>query len=265
MFKSFSLRLGDSLKFPDDATAEGNRIHRNHKQRALRKLDSFLNPDGSIDASAMQAEWFPTIRADVFISHSHVDQARAIELAGWLKMRFGLTAFVDSSVWGNSEELIKSIDMKYCYDEKSETFRYDMRNRSTSHVHMMLSVALAKMLDSTECVFFLNTPASLKSVDVVKRLTRGYTRSPWIYSEIAMTSLVRRRPAEEHRRARKLAKAITESIPEMQYKLEMTHLVEVGDDDLIEWQGRATENPSSHALDLLYALAVGRGARDRRE
>lgn len=47
----------------------------------------------------MQVSWFPQIKADVFISHSHSDEKLAIIFAGWLYNAFGLTAFIDSCVW----------------------------------------------------------------------------------------------------------------------------------------------------------------------
>ena len=67
----------------------------------------------------MQANWFPQIKADIFISHSHKDEDLALALAGWLKVSFGLTAFIDSCVWGYANDLLKMIDYKYCYQKKT--------------------------------------------------------------------------------------------------------------------------------------------------
>ena len=78
-------------------------------------INSFIDDDGFLDGSKMQANWFPQIKADVFISHSHKDRELALTLAGWLRETFGLTAFIDSCVWGYANDLLKMIDNKYCY------------------------------------------------------------------------------------------------------------------------------------------------------
>ena len=53
------------------------------------------------------------------------------------------------------------------------------------HVHMMLSTALANMIDKTECIMFLNTPNSVSTRD-----TKLKTYSPWIYNEIEITRII---------------------------------------------------------------------------
>lgn len=67
---------------------------------------------------------------------------------------FGLEAFIDSCSWGYCDDLLNKIDKKYCYDSKKKTYDYHLRNYTTSHVHMMLSTALAEMMDNTECIIF---------------------------------------------------------------------------------------------------------------
>lgn len=42
---------------------------------------------------------------------------------------------------------------------------------------MMLNGALAKMINSTECLIFMNTPNSIKAQDVENE---NKTASPWI-------------------------------------------------------------------------------------
>lgn len=64
---------------------------------------------------------------------------------------------------------------------------------------MMLSTALSEMIDNTECVMFYNTPNAVSLVDDIKKIKEAkkkVTLSPWIYHELAMTSLIRnRRPS----------------------------------------------------------------------
>ena len=103
----------------------------------------FLDDDYVFDASAIQKDWFPQINADIFISHSHRDEKTAKALAMWLKNEFNLTAFIDSAVWGYFEDLLLTIQQTT-----------DLAS-ATSHVHMMLNMALMQMIDKTESLFLL--------------------------------------------------------------------------------------------------------------
>ena len=213
----------------------------------------------------MQANWFPQIKADIFISHSHKDINLAIALAGWLQETFGLTVFIDSCVWGYANKLLKMIDNEYCYQKETNTYNYQKRNYSTSHIHMMLSVALTQMIDNTECLFFLNTPNSITPNTIINQ-----TESPWIYSEIAMSRLIRKKELKEYRDM-----VVTESqnafadggTINVRYDLPTEHLTEVDADILETWKnfGSSLSSPNYeylqypkklrvHALDKLYEL-----------
>jgi len=186
MYKGYNLHIGlldlDFSKYSE----KGKKMFNENRQKIQSTLDSFALKDGSLDGSKMQEDWFPQIKADVFISHSHKDENLAKCFAGWLKETFDLDSFIDSCVWGYSNNLLRIIDDKFCKNENTPTYNYNKRNGSTSHVHMMLSTALTMMLDKTECVFFLNTPNSITTDSVISR-----TYSPWIYHEIAMTKLIK--------------------------------------------------------------------------
>lgn len=224
-----------------------------------------MDGDGYLDGSKMQANWFPQIKADVFISHSHKDEELAHALAGWLKEAFGLTAFIDSCVWGYANDLLKMIDEKYCLNVEGNTYNYEKRNYSTSHVHMMLSVALTQMIDNTECLFFLNTPKSIIPDTIINQ-----TESPWIYSEIAMSRLIRQKSLKEHRQV-----SLTESqrtfskggtiTPRIRYDLPVDHLTDIDKKVLGDWKKSCQKvaniyfsqdyaDLSVHPLDELYKL-----------
>lgn len=60
----------------------------------------------------------------------------------------------------------------------------------------MLSTALVEMIDRTECIMFYNTPNAVSladDLDKIKKEKNKVTMSPWIYYELAMTSLIRRK------------------------------------------------------------------------
>lgn len=207
----------------------------------------------------MKANWFPQIKADIFISHSHKDWELALALAGWLRETFGLTAFIDSCVWGYANKLLKMIDDAYCYKTETNTYNYQKRNYSTSHVHMMLSVALTQMIDNTECLFFLNTPNSITPDTIINQ-----TESPWIYSEIAMSKLIRKKSKEEHRNKSLLEfqRTFAEGGSlKVRYDLPINHLTDIHAGCLKEWKevwGEDSNNKLQEskklALDILYKL-----------
>jgi hypothetical protein len=164
MYCGFELKLKDSFcnKIKQDHFKFGKCLYSSQKVLVKNTLDEFFTKDGYLNAEKMQENWFPSLDADIFISHSHRDEELAISLAGWLNEKLNIkSVFIDSCVWGYANDLLKSIDNEYCKNKFSETYDYEKRNISTSHVHMMLSTALSKMLDNSECCFFLHTPASV--------------------------------------------------------------------------------------------------------
>lgn len=238
----------------------GKLRYNTYRREIESTIDSFTLSNGKLDGSKMQANWFPQIEADVFISHSHRDEDLAIVISEWLFQTFGLTVFIDSCIWGYSNKLLHIIDKEYCPNPDGKTFDYVKRNYSTSHVHMMLSTALSMMIDKAECVFFLNTPNSISPSDVISK-----TESPWIYSEIAMTQLIRHKPIEDYR-----LQVLTESYREggeikkgldVEYSISTKHLTSLFNEILENWEKKwpnkgqkYSPDFSTHALDQLYIL-----------
>ncbi|MDH0091659.1 hypothetical protein N7373_09410 [Achromobacter mucicolens] len=251
MYRGFNLNLGDG-DFSSFVNA-GREVHASNKNLVEQKLESFKDKNGNLLASEIIAGWFPPIEADVFLSHSHRDEATIIGLAGWLKQKFGLTSFIDSCIWGYSTDLLKMIDDEYCYNQSEKTYNYQKRNRSTGHVHMMLSTALSKMINSCECIIFANTPNSISAKDYIRGAT---TDSPWIYSEIAMTSIVQKRAPNDHRRVLAKSQISNESISEslqIKYDVDLGHLTSLDINDLIEWHSK-NQKSGSESLDTLYSI-----------
>lgn len=228
----------------------GQKQYAENKQLTQFSLNSFINNDNSLDGAAIQSSWFPQIEADIFISHSHKNLDTAIALAGWLYENFELTSFIDSCIWGYSENLQRAIDNKHCFIPSRNVYSYELRNHSTSHVHMMLSTALAMMIDKAECLFFLNTPNSIKAYG-----TEDRTLSPWIYSEIATSQIIEKK--EPHR-------LLTETFSnfdgedeikkgmDMTHTLDLSHLTKLTATDFNNWQSKKIRR--EHALDTLYRL-----------
>ena len=252
MYRGFNLSLNNDVGFLgsfSDLKESDLDFLSDQRRQIVRTLNSFRYPDGSLKGSEMKANWFPQINADIFISHSHDDKQLAIALAGWLHEKFGLVSFIDSCIWGYANDLLQMIDNSYCYNELTGGYDYSKRNYSTSHVHMMLSVALAQMIDETECLFFLNTPRSLTPDTVI-----GKTVSPWIYSEIAMSRLIRRKSLEAHRclLSENVRSFAAGGKLRVLYDLPTDHLIEIGKRDLMEWEDSYQSDQNSFSLDKLY-------------
>ncbi|OTQ87578.1 hypothetical protein BG30_04305 [Bacillus subtilis subsp. subtilis] len=243
MYKGYNLSLND-VDFVEFYSS-GKSYLENFKKNVEEELDKYINEegDGSISGTQLQGNWFPEIDAHIFLSHSHADLDKAIALAGWLKQSFGLKTFIDSCVWGYADDLLKKLDNKYCRQDDG-FYNYELRNHSTSHVHMMLSTALIKMIDKTECVMFLNTPNSIESKNVVQQ-----TSSPWIFLELAMTDLIRKSKPDRPEKKFFAEKSMT-----VYYDAPTEHLDNLVKRDLESWLYNFKRYPMDNALDNLYYM-----------
>lgn len=228
----------------------GNDLYKDFKKEIRPSLESYIIDNGVLDAEEIQKDWFPEINAHIFISHSHNDEGLAIALAGWLWNKFGLKAFIDSCVWGYANDLLKILDDEYCKHSYSDLYDYDKRNYSTSHVHMLLMTALNKMIDKTECIFFLNTKDSVSIVYGIK----NRTLSPWIYGEIETTRIIEKhKPNRREQKFFSLEKA-EDSLLNIAYPINMSHLYDLTPQTLQQWEQRFKYNSGEKALDELYEL-----------
>lgn len=260
MFRSFDLQ---SVTVPMSSTYApiGDVLLREQRHRVHADLDKYFDKDGEIDAGQLMTDWFPEVEADVFISHSHADRVQVNALAAYLREEMGLTAFVDSAVWGYANDLLKAFDSKYCLNSGGATYDYDKRNISTTHVHLMLNMALLSMMDKTEAVFFFNTPNSVSLKGSVEDGDVG-TNSPWIFSEISMTRMLRAKEKREHRVLAKssiVAEALEarDSMPRIHYPLSVGHLITIDQAGFDRWSDKVKKEGAQGeaALDALYQLA----------
>jgi len=259
MFRAFKIeRFTPNPAWAKKFTPAGRQLLGATSAAVRPQLDFLLGDSGAIDGQTVQEDWFPQVDADVFLSHSHVDEELALIIAGWASETFGLRVFVDSAIWGSVADLLKVIDNKYCLNPGGETYSYQARNGSTSHVHMMLATALAMMVDRTECAWVLETKNSVTSRGAVSN-----TESPWLYSELATIHHVRRRTQEAHRSEKtKVAKAIREGASarlKVVYSVPLGSLTTLTHGTLDEWENAYAEHlPREHALDVLYRVAPER-------
>lgn len=257
MYRGFNVTI-DSYTRQAEGNEEyyqlGNDIFNKDKRIIKSSLETMILKDGTLDGTKLQEQWFPSVEADLFISHSHKNEEAAIILAGYLRKVFGIISFIDSTVWSYSNDLLKQLDNEYCRNKGENTYNYHKRNFSTSHVYLMLSGALSKMIDNTECVFFLNTPDSIKPDKVIDS-----TLSPWIYSEILTTQFIRKRSPSEHPTRQRLVKGysqggqiLIESKLAVTYEIETSHLTSISDDIFQTWSGKSSKE--KYKLDALYKM-----------
>ena len=254
MFAGFNLKIDKNDLIASHLFAELIRDQNNlHQQTVRATLDKYVKDD-YLDASLIEEDWFPSIDADIFISHSHKDFDIALGLAGWFKEILGVTCFIDSCVWGYANDLLKTIDNKYCVNEQKEgdtkkTYNYDKRNQSTAHVHMILITALQKMINKTECLIFLNTPNSIVADDL---LDEEATASPWIYSELAFSKMVRKKELSNYRKLLAHDGLFTAEKLDIRYKISTKHLIDIDRADLqYIWDNSRHKEPYQ-VMDDLY-------------
>ena len=207
-----------------------------------------------LEAESIWDEWFPQVKADVFISHSSKDAALAKLLASWLEQYYQLTAFIDSEIWGHSDELLKELDDEYCVKDRSNCratiYSYEKRNGSTAHVHMLLCYALTRMIERTECFIFIESHNSVTAEDSVEG-----TYSPWIFHELATVDTVELKVPErlmqkaESPRYAIIAESVT---PRIKYPLLGRRLIQIDSSILSQWQYSSAQKQQVHPLDILY-------------
>lgn len=163
------------------------------KERLKANINLDIIKQKLIDGTRLQEEWFPSecfdSLFDVFISHAHKDETKVKKLAGYLYKEYGLRSFIDSCYWGYVNELQLELDKWYSEftrSDGSKAYEYNTSNFMAANVHIMLSMALMKMMDACECLIFVDTDNSLKY-----RKGQTETPSPWIYEEIGFSNRLR--------------------------------------------------------------------------
>jgi hypothetical protein len=255
MYRGFELDINDW----DISTyqAQGLKVFEYFKNKVTPVLDSYIKNNMVLDGDAMRKDWFPEVEADIFISHSHVDANKAICLAGWLYSNFNIIAFIDSMIWNYADNLLLAIDKRYCLSQDESHYIYQKRNYSTSHVHIMLTASLNKMIDKVECFFFIKTP---HSITTQKAIEDAKTYSPWIYSEIETSRIIRKKPLRDYRKLNESEiklfslskqKFLNENL-KIEHPLDTGHLEEISENELLLWVQQFNSNPEKYPLDNLY-------------
>lgn len=220
------------------------------KSKVLKSIDTFIKAESTFDGNALINQWFPKIQKyDIFISHSHDDLNLAKALANWLGNSFGLSCFIDSTVWGEFPDLRKQINSYFSIHLGSK-YTFNMQDRVSQHVMMMLNSSLMEMMSRCQCLFFLNTPNSV-SIDEV---LRGATYSPWIFSEIGMFNCIEKKVPPSLLKENQQEQ---ENFANITYKLDLSQLCDLDANSLVKWQQQCdilNKKTKQICLNKLYEL-----------
>ncbi|SFW11723.1 hypothetical protein SAMN05661012_00006 [Chitinophaga sancti] len=252
MYRGFNLKIKLNDSLVESYKDQGLSIQEKYKSNILDKFKDVVRESHQLDAAKIESLFFPQIEADIFISNSHKNVDEVMALAGFLNWKFSLKVFVDSCVWESVRNLQKILDDKYSWTNyEKRSYSYVAVGKSASHAHMMLSVALSRMINTTECIFFYNTPESITPFN-----NTDSTTSPWIYSEIALTQIIQKRiPQRRKGQETKLFTErgyINESL-ELHYQADLGHLSPLNAQDFNAWIDKVVNTPQK-ALDALYDM-----------
>lgn len=240
--------------------------YKNNNALAEEKIRKIIRSE-SISASQISDEWFPQVKVDVFISHSSKDKELAYALAGWLYKTFGLVSFIDSIFWDYAGNLLDDInyDFSRIQPQPDDGILYNYKKccKASEHVNILLNAALHKLIDKTEAVFFLNTENSIQIfIDADEEISTTY--SPWIFSEILCTQLVRKKPLCDYRSYKLISPIFEQAAGDihiekrdlnLSYEVSLSHLDELSEDTLYKWQYMDKSKFYGYPLDGLYYLS----------
>lgn len=243
----------------------------------LKKVDEknlneiiYQAANGKINGDEIIKAYFPSMSPHIFISHSSRDKSTAIKFANYLFYTYGITSFIDSQIWGHIEHALKILNGKYSKlrteDDGSITYSHKKANIISSNIYAMLTIALINTMDNSDSLIFLSSENSVggDSYDIEDILNEKYkTESPWIYSEINFSRMLRpkmhERPSlmaydgsEGFVAHEKRGQISLEEHASFSFSTEMDHMIKVSFDSLSSIKNIHRKNHSLLNLDDIY-------------
>lgn len=141
MYRGFSLKINETEI--DDSTNyiryrqnfyTSRFSNSDHSQIIWNALKENIVDNNSISADKLKQDWFPEIKSDVFLSHSHKDVELTKKISRLLR-ELGLYSFIDSEVWKYSNDLVAQLEKIYY------PYAKDFHDKIVAHVNIMLASA----------------------------------------------------------------------------------------------------------------------------
>lgn len=254
MYRAFSVEINDIYPLICDESPKNifAKVINNSLDSMYESIYRLIiDEDNTLSANQIMKDWFPSINASVFISHSSCDKDDVVRFANWLYNNYGITSFIDSDFWECISDLQKKIDKAFCrLKGEKNTYSYEKRNYSTAHVHMILAHALTRMINQAECFFFIKSENSISIKNTFNR-----TFSPWIYHEletvdtIELHKPIRKTLLTEDSEIRKSMECFSSKM--ISYPVKGKRLISIDYDFLNKWKNVGTDKDN---LDELYRL-----------
>lgn len=151
------------------------------------------------DGIKMQETLFPQVsQTNIFLSHSYNDVGMALAIKNTIESRCKNTkVFIDSLYWGSVYKAQEYIERRFDCDTSS----------ILKHLHIMITTAIAQMIQSSKYFLFLESENSISDrrdgatfvnnskPNLYRRLIQQsnkktkITQSPWIYYELQIATM----------------------------------------------------------------------------
>lgn len=177
---------------------------------SIEKCINEDNGDIHIDVEKLKKLYFPKIKADIFLSHSHKDIELVNFFVGYMQNHFKKKVFVDSNVWGNVYELRKNLYDDYAQiPGKIGSYYLNKSDKISDNLNIILASSLTEMIKNTNTFLFLSTDNSINDEYILN--------SPWIYHEIVTLNCF---PIAKGKISAHDSKSVTESAMIFDYNIE---------------------------------------------
>ena len=165
------------------ANSERHQKFKGEVEQFVKKFSALGS--GVFDANKLIGQWFPIVKADVFLSHSHDSKGEVEALASYIQSKTGKVVFVDSVYWDSADKMVKLFCDLIAKRDADGAFKINSFLKASEHVHCMLERSIFAMMDNCKHFVFLDESSSaLKDV----------TLSPWIYSELEFSKRLLKTP-----------------------------------------------------------------------
>ncbi len=227
--------------------------------------------NGEISAETLMTNLFPTKEPHIFISHSSKDVDIAIKFANTLYEKYGIISFIDSQLWGHIDYALKEMHERYCKTPNASTYDYTKSNNLLSHMNAILSMALMRVMDNSDCVIFIESDNSIhqytegKLINPKDKIEKNHeTLSPWISSEVNFANKLR---INGHSDRQLMIKAGTESysinksnrhlaedsMPKILHDIDISNFTEITNESFVKSISLRRTHPI-HNLDMIYSI-----------